>query len=142
MPRGCPGLWEEPEDRQCWPSTSLSLWKQPGDGCRSPHAHHSGKDQGLSHIAIPWPFHLVNLACYSSIGVFFVILVMLIPLPVLSVVFGSLHFFLIILEHFGPFWAILVNWAIFVQFLPFVSILIHFHTFLTIFDLYSAIDTF
>ena len=52
-PRGCPGLWEEPEDHQCWPSTSLSLWKQPGDGCRSPHAHHSGKDQGVVTYSHP-----------------------------------------------------------------------------------------
>ena len=52
-PRGCPGLWEEPEDRQCWPSTSLSLRKQPGDGCRSPHAHHSGKDQGVVTYSHP-----------------------------------------------------------------------------------------
>ena len=49
-PRGCPGLWEEPEDRQCWPSTSLSLRKQPGDGCRSPPCSPLWDRPGGCHI--------------------------------------------------------------------------------------------
>ena len=114
------------------PPLPLLFWNNRGVVAARPLLATLGRTRGLSHIGIPWRFHLVNLASYTSIGAFFAILAMLIPLPVVSVVFGSFNFFwsfFIILELFGPFWAILVIWAIFVHFHPFSFIFIHFHPF-------------
>ena len=64
---------------------------------------------------------------------------MLIPYLVVSVVFGG---FKPILGHLGLFRTILGYFGPFEHFLPCFSILIHFPTFLTIFDQCNAIDTF